>query len=133
MRYVCLFISMIPVLQAQDGAAIYKERCASCHDAPEGRVPALNAIKAMSGEAVYLALTNGSMKSRAEGLSTPQIFALIGYIGPTGGKKTAPPAFERTCKGGSSFQPAADTARWNGWSTSLTNSRFQDAAQAGLA
>ena len=39
----------------------------------------------MSGEAIYIALTNGVMKTRAEGLSTAQIFALIGYIAPTGG------------------------------------------------
>jgi outer membrane protein assembly factor BamB len=55
MRYVCLLAFIMPVLSAQDGAAIYKERCASCHDAPEGRVPSLAAIKAMSGEAIYLA------------------------------------------------------------------------------
>ena len=45
----------------------------------------------MSGEAIYLALTTGSMKTRAEGLSTLQIFALIGYTGPTGGTHTAAP------------------------------------------
>jgi polyvinyl alcohol dehydrogenase (cytochrome) len=118
---------------AQDGAAIYKERCASCHDAPEGRVPSINAIKAMSGEAVYLALTNGSMKSRAEGLSTVQIFTLLGYIAPTGGTQTTPVTFERTCKGDAAFKPAADAPQWNGWSRSITNSRFQDAAGAGLA
>ena len=61
MRHTCLPLVMIValsarVLSAQDGAAIYKERCASCHDAPEGRVPAISAIKAMSGEAIYVAL-----------------------------------------------------------------------------
>jgi polyvinyl alcohol dehydrogenase (cytochrome) len=117
---------------AQDGATIYKERCASCHDAPEGRVPAIGAIKAMSGEAIYLALTSGSMKTRADGLSTPQIFALLRYIAPTGGAQTAPATFERTCKGDASFKPGGEAPRWNGWSTSLTNSRFQDAASAGL-
>ena len=82
MRHVCLFVSMLPALFAQDGAAIYKERCASCHDMPAERVPSLTTIKAMSGEAIYMTLTNGAMKSRAEGLSTPQIFALLGYIAP---------------------------------------------------
>jgi polyvinyl alcohol dehydrogenase (cytochrome) len=120
-------------LFAQDGAAIYKERCASCHDTPTERVPAIGAIKAMSGEAIYLALTSGSMKTRAEGLSTPEIFALLGYIAPTGGAQTAPPTFERTCKGDAAFKPTADAARWNGWSASVTNSRYQDAAGAGLA
>ncbi len=70
MRYIWLLVLMLPPLSAQDGAAIYKERCAACHDAPEGRVPALSAIKAMSGEAIYAALTTGVMKTQAAGLST---------------------------------------------------------------
>jgi polyvinyl alcohol dehydrogenase (cytochrome) len=124
--------SALALAQAQDGAAIYKERCASCHDAPTERVPSIGAIKAMSGEAVYLALTSGSMKTRAEGLSTVQIFALLGYIAPTGGAQT-PVTFDRTCKGDATFKPAANAPQWNGWSASITNSRFQDAAVAGLA
>ncbi len=36
MRYVCLLALILPALSAQDGAAIYKERCASCHDVPGG-------------------------------------------------------------------------------------------------
>ncbi len=133
MRYVCLLVLTITILSAQDGSAIYKERCSSCHDAPAARVPALSAIKAMSGEAIYRALTSGSMKTRAEGLTTPQIFTLIGYIAPTGGTQTPRPKFARTCKGSAAFRPDADSPRWNGWSTSLTNSRFQDATAAGLA
>ena len=131
MRYVCLLAVMLPVLSAQDGAAIYKERCASCHDKPEGRVPTFAAIKAMSGEALYVTLTTGVMKTRAEGLTTPQIFALLGYIGPTGGAAAAPP-FTPTCKANPAFSPAVGSPQWNGWSTSATNSRFQDAASARL-
>ena len=132
MRYICLLVLMLPPLSAQDGAAIYKQRCAACHDAPKERVPALSAIKAMSGEAIYRALTTGLMKTQAAGLSTGQIFALIGYIAPTGGSDAAPSVFTPTCKGDAAFNPSAGP-RWNGWSTSLTNSRFQDAASAGLS
>ena len=132
MRYVCLFISMLPALFAQDGAAIYKERCASCHDMPAERVPSLTTIKAMSGEAIYMTLTNGAMKSRAEGLSTPQIFALLGYIAPTGGSQKAPATVTPTCKGNVAFRADANSPQWNGWSTSPTNSRFQDATAARL-
>ena len=53
-------------------------------------MPALSAIKAMSGEAIYIALTSGAMKTQAEGLSTAQIFALLGYIAPTGGASGEP-------------------------------------------
>jgi polyvinyl alcohol dehydrogenase (cytochrome) len=132
MRYVCLLVLTLPVLSAQEGAAIYKERCASCHDMPQERVPSIAAIKAMSGEAIYLALTNGAMKSRAEGLSMIEIFALIGYIVPTGGTQPAAPS-EPTCKGGAAFRYDASSPQWNGWSTSPTSSRFQDAASAGLS
>ena len=133
MRYVCLFVlTLSPALHAQDGAAIYKERCASCHDAPQARVPALTTIKAMSGEAIYLAVTNGAMKTQAEGLATAQIFALIGYIAPTGGSQPAA-AVTPTCKGGAAFLVSANSPQWNGWSTPAhTNSRFQDATAAGL-
>src|SRR5262245_21077598 len=142
MRYVCLLALMIlvlstQVLSAQDGAAIYKERCASCHDAPEGRVPALSAIKAMSGEAIYVALTTGVMRTQAQGLSAPQIFALLGYIAPTGGAPANAPSLTRTCKvdsaiSAAAFKSAMNAPRWNGWSTSATNSRFQEAASAGM-
>jgi polyvinyl alcohol dehydrogenase (cytochrome) len=135
MRYVCLLALMVPVLSAQDGTAIYKERCAKCHDAPAARVPSLDTIRAMSGEAIYAALTSGAMKTQAEGLSTVQILALLGYIAPTGGSDAAAPTFTPSCKGGgaSAVGAGAGSPQWNGWSTSLTNSRFQDAASAGLA
>ncbi len=133
MRYLCLLVFMIPILSAQDGAAIYKERCAACHDAPASRVPALTAIKAMSGEAIYATLTTGTMKSRAEGLTSAQLFALIAYIAPTGGTQKAPPKFERTCQGEMAFHLNSGSPRWNGWSPTVANSRFQDAAGAGIA
>jgi polyvinyl alcohol dehydrogenase (cytochrome) len=132
MRYVYLFALLLPVLAAQDGAAIYKEHCASCHDSAEGRVPPLSAIKAMSPEAIYTALTNGVMKTQAEGLSTAQVFALIGYIAPTGGTHAAPASLAKTCTGDAPFRPGAKAPEWNGWSPGVTNSRFQDAAAAGL-
>jgi polyvinyl alcohol dehydrogenase (cytochrome) len=132
MRYLCLFGFMVSVLSAQDGAAIYKLRCASCHDAPAQRVPALSVLKAMSGEAIYRTLTSGPMKTQAEGLSTAEIFALIGYIAPTGVSQAAAPDLTPTCTADVAFRAGADTPEWNGWSTSLTNSRFQDAVSAGL-
>jgi polyvinyl alcohol dehydrogenase (cytochrome) len=132
MRYVCLFALLTSTLWAQDGAAIYKQRCASCHDTPAVRVPSLSTIKAMSGEAIYLALTHGVMKTQAEGLSSAQIFALLGYIAPTGGAGAAAPDLTPTCASQPVFSASANTPEWNGWSTTITNSRFQDAASAGL-
>lgn len=132
MRYVCLFLSVTSLVNAQDGAAIYKERCASCHDTPAPHVPSISAIKAMSGEAVYSALTKGVMKTQAAGLSTPDLIALIRYIAPSGRPRPAAANLTRTCKSAPAFPTAANVPAWNGWSTSITNSRFQNAAAAGF-
>jgi polyvinyl alcohol dehydrogenase (cytochrome) len=132
MRYVCLLALLTSTLWAQDGAAIYKERCASCHDTPAPRVPSLSTIKTMSGEAIYLALTRGVMKTQAEGLSSAQIFGLLGYIAPSGGARAAAPQVTPTCATQPAFSVSANTPEWNGWSTKINNSRFQDAASAGL-
>src|SRR5580704_9447516 len=123
MRYVCLLALLLPALSsAQDGAAIYKERCASCHDTPAERVPSLTAIKAMSGEAIYAALTTGPMKSRAEGLAITDMFALLGYIAPTGAANAAPVTFSKTCMGDATFKVTAES--------NLTNARYQDGLKA---
>src|SRR5580704_16902831 len=93
MRHLCLLIiTMTGLVEAQDGGALYRERCASCHDSPTGRIPSISTIKKMTGEAVYAAMTNGVMKSQTSGLSTQQVLSLLVYIAPTGGAG-AKPAF----------------------------------------
>ena len=131
MRYRGLLaLTIAGLLEAQDGAALYKERCASCHDSPQGRVPSIAAIKQMTGEAVYAALTNGAMKSQTSGLSTQEVISLLVYIAPTGGAG-AKPAFEKSCAANTPLKPGASA--WGGWSPSVTNSRYQGALAAGLA
>ncbi len=120
---------------AQQGAALYRERCASCHDSPTGRTPSIGSIKQMTGVAIYAALTNGVMKSQTSGLSTQQVLSLLVYIAPTG-DAGAKPAFEKSCTGTPSFTGIFDTtpgeSSWSGWSPTVTNSRYQDAKAAGL-
>jgi hypothetical protein len=66
MRYACLLIvTMAGRVRAQDGAALYNERGASCHDSPPGRTPSVGSIKQMSGAGVYATVTMGVMKSHA--------------------------------------------------------------------
>jgi len=122
---------MMPgLLEAQDGAALYKERCGSCHDSPEAGVPSIGAIKQMTGQAFYAALTNGSMKSQTTGLSTQELISLLVYIAPAG-EANAKPAFEKSCPGNATpLKPGASA--WGGWSPGVTNSRYQDAKAAGL-
>ena len=87
MRYAgLLFLTLAGLVCAQDGEALYKERCASCHDSPEGRVPPIGAIKQMTAQAVYSAMTSGAMQSQVSGLSLKGVLAILAYIAPAGGE-----------------------------------------------
>jgi polyvinyl alcohol dehydrogenase (cytochrome) len=109
-----------------DGAALYKERCATCHDNPQGqlRMPKREEIAARTPEAVMTAMFAGTMLTQAAGLTQDEGSAIALYL--TGkafgtvsetmaGQCTAPPK---------KFAPDAK-ADWNGWGVDLTNSRFQ--------
>ncbi|HEY6927706.1 MAG TPA: PQQ-binding-like beta-propeller repeat protein [Steroidobacteraceae bacterium] len=116
---------------AQDGATIYQAHCSSCHDLAKPRTPPLSALKAMSPAAVEAALTSGSMRGQAEGLTKEDIAALIAYVAPTGKRSTADLSLARTCERDAPHS-AIDAKDWAGWSPGLTNARFQDTAAAGL-
>ena len=133
MRYVgLLIVTLAGLVQAQDGEALYKERCASCHESPTGRVPTIGAMKQMTATAVYAALTNGVMKSQASGLSSRALIALLVYIAPAGGAD-GKPAFEKNCPADAANFASTGASAWGGWSPGVTNARYQDAEAAGLA
>src|SRR5215471_21139673 len=133
MRYAGAFVLIACMLHAQDGAQIYKQRCAQCHDAPAQRIPSLASIKKMSGEAIYTALTRGAMKTQAADLSSAEIFALIGYIAPSADVHSAvPQPITRTCKTEPAASASQNLPQWSGWSPGLTNSRFQPVSSTRL-
>ncbi|MGH9825469.1 MAG: c-type cytochrome, partial [Blastocatellia bacterium] len=80
-----------------EGARLYKERCAVCHDNPEGRVPPLFLLRRRQPDEVVHILTSGAMKQQATGLSPDQIQALAVFvtgkpIGTGGSVGSLPPA-----------------------------------------
>ena len=107
-----------------DGAALYRQKCAMCHDQPVERAPARSVLASRSPETLIAALTSGAMKHQATGLSADQIRSVAVYLtgrqpGATGPK--APSANE--CKVGSAIDLGAP--QWNGWGLDLANSRYQ--------
>ena len=72
MRYVCLLVLTLPLLSAQDGAAIYKERCASCHDADQ--VKSTRATKEQWAEIV------SRMNDKGASLSAKDSQVLVDYL-----------------------------------------------------
>jgi polyvinyl alcohol dehydrogenase (cytochrome) len=108
-----------------EGAAIYKQKCAVCHDEPQERVPPLFLIRRRSAEDVIMTLTSGSMKQQASGLSAEQIRALAIHLT---GKQPGPPV-EANLGANRCAIPAPPinlkAPQWNGWGFDLDNSRFQ--------
>jgi polyvinyl alcohol dehydrogenase (cytochrome) len=108
-----------------EGAAIYQQKCAVCHDEPQERVPPLFLIRRRSAEDVIMTLTSGSMKQQASGLSAEQIRALAIHLT---GKQPGPPVEANLGANRCAAAPSPinlKAPQWNGWGFDLDNSRFQ--------
>ncbi len=133
MRYMCLVAVLVAVLfaavsaRAQDGAAVYKAHCASCHDSGAIRVPPKSALQAMSIPQVLAALESGPMKPVGDTLTPRQRYAVTLYLSAAAPKATPVPASAYCAAGAKAFRFSARGGNWTGWSTDATNSRFQDA------
>ncbi len=114
--------------QAPDGAALYREHCALCHDATgQTKAPPLSSLKMMSTDNVVRALESGLMKEQGASLSAAQKQAVAGFVAA----KAAPVASAPACADlKAKFSPGESD--WNGWGAGLDNARFQSTARAGL-
>jgi polyvinyl alcohol dehydrogenase (cytochrome) len=117
---------------AVDGAALYRERCAQCHEGGVARAPDAASLKQMSPVAVKAALTAGSMRTQGESLSAAEIEAVSRFVG--GAATATASASAATCAQMSPLpSDPFSTPHWNGWGVDLAQHRFQPAAMAGLA
>lgn len=108
-----------------EGAELYKQRCAVCHDNPQDRIPPLFLIRRRSAEDVIQTLTTGSMRQQASGLSADQIRALaIHLTGKQPGSAVQVDLDANRCneKAGTIN---LNGPQWNGWGRDLENSRYQ--------
>ena len=108
-----------------EGAELYKQRCAVCHDNAQDRIPPLFLIRRRSAEDVIQTLTTGSMKQQASGLSADQIRALaIHLTGKLPGSAVQVNLDANRCKDGVGTINL-NGPQWNGWGRDLDNSRYQ--------
>src|SRR5687767_14980553 len=65
----CFALVVVPEKStlAEDGASLYAQLCASCHEAGTDRAPDRAALQAMSPERVLASLESGTMLSMASG------------------------------------------------------------------
>src|SRR5262245_20340153 len=133
---VLLLQPAIAAAQAIQMLGLFEQRRGTCHTKPaaDSRAPDRNSLRQRTPEAVLDALTTGSMKVNAEGLTERQMRMLAEYITerPLGsvlaGEASKMP---NRCAAKPLGDPLAGPA-WNGWGADGANTRFQPAAAAGL-
>ncbi|HET9130784.1 MAG TPA: c-type cytochrome, partial [Terriglobia bacterium] len=117
---------------AQDGSAVFSERCASCHDGGLDRAPSRASLGEMSAERVLAAMETGPMISMASGRSAADRRAIAEFI--TKKKLTGAipdvPSPQAMCPKGPS--PDFSKILWDGWGQNKSNTRFQATKQAGI-
>jgi polyvinyl alcohol dehydrogenase (cytochrome) len=107
-----------------DGATVYKQHCAACHDRGVDRAPARESLAQRAPEDVLRALTTGTMKQQAAGLSEAEMRAVATLLtGKTFGSNQ-PSAAVNFCVG---TPPPLDLSApsWTGWGNDVTNDRYQ--------
>lgn len=117
------------------GFAVFQQHCSSCHGNPAfERAPPPTALRAMTPERIYTALTTGVMKSVGDTLTEQDrrrvAESLAGQLlgsGQTGDMSTMP----NRCASNPPLHEINHDG-WNGWGNGLANNRFQSSAAAGL-
>jgi polyvinyl alcohol dehydrogenase (cytochrome) len=128
-------VASVGPVAAEDGPTLYKQLCASCHDAGLDRAPSREALQAMSPERVLAALESGAMLSMASGRTGVERRAIAEFV--TG--KSFAQAFSTTpspqtlCHAtASDFANPLSGPVWNGWGVNTANTRYQDGSMAGI-
>ncbi len=125
---------------------VFNRDCASCHqnvkasaDANDARIkaaPSTETLGQLTPEAIYAALTTGAMVQQASKLSNDEKRMIAEFFGGRPlGSADAGDAKNMTnhCAANPAMGDPAAGASWNGWGNGLSNTRFQDAKDAGLS
>jgi polyvinyl alcohol dehydrogenase (cytochrome) len=125
-RRTLIALSAVSALAAApDGAALYKARCATCHEGkPQTHMPTHDELVARSPEAIVKAMFEGIMAPQSIGLSEEEGRAIARFITAKEFSTAAAPQMLGQCTSAPKPLSIRDTD-WNGWGQDLGNSRFQ--------
>ncbi|HTR37487.1 MAG TPA: PQQ-binding-like beta-propeller repeat protein [Bryobacteraceae bacterium] len=121
----------------ESGFAVFQTHCMGCHGNPAmaDRAPSPEALRQMTPERIYAALTTGPMKSQGSSLTEDQRrMTAVFMSGRTFGSAAQGDAAKmpNRCEANPPLTDPAAGPSWIGWSPSVTNTRFQSAKDAGL-
>ena len=113
------------------GEAVYKQRCAGCHDQTNPRIPSRSALGQMPAARILSTLDFGVMMTVAYPMSRDEREAVAAYVG-TDARSVSFPA-GAYCSDRTVTISAKPKSSWNGWSPGASNARFQPEEAAGLS
>ncbi|HUK34058.1 MAG TPA: PQQ-binding-like beta-propeller repeat protein [Vicinamibacterales bacterium] len=120
----------------ESGFATFQTQCAQCHGNPNvDRAPTPQALREMTPEKIYEALTTGLMQQQASALNDAQKKAVAEFMAgrPLGSAKSGGiETMGFRCATNPLLPDPASRPAWNGWSPDLANTRFQPASVARL-
>jgi polyvinyl alcohol dehydrogenase (cytochrome) len=125
------------IIGTEAGFGLFKERCMSCHGNPNLQPPAPDpsALRRLSPEAIYAALTTGTMKFQGQGLTDEAKRRIAEALGgrPLGASTLgSAKAMPNQCSDNPPFSNLDKYPAWNGWGVDSSNTRFQTTEAAGL-
>ena len=124
---ICLvLLNCCPFLLAQDGAALYKQHCAACHDQASPRIPPRNALQKMSASRILRTMDFGLMMSIAYPLLREEREAIANFLGT--GTEDTPFATSAFCSAKEPSLSTRSSGNWTGWSPTFSNTRSQTTA-----
>jgi len=115
---------------AQDGAALYKNHCAACHDQVSPRIPPRSALQKMPASRILRTMDFGLMTSIAYPLRREEREAIANFLGTKAEEAPFPPS--AFCPEKEPSLSTGSPAKWTGWSPTFSNTRFQSAEAARL-
>src|SRR5215510_4410187 len=117
---------------APDGEALYKQHCATCHDAGVPRAAARSVLEKLSPDSIRTTLYVGSMVQQAAALPPAQKDAIIAYLTRDSAPRPAVAVNLQCAPEKQTYSATLRTPHWTGWGNDVTQHRFQSHEQAQL-
>jgi polyvinyl alcohol dehydrogenase (cytochrome) len=121
----------------ESGIAVFQQHCMGCHGNPNvERAPSPGAIREMSPERIYTALTTGVMKAQGDSLTEDQRRMMATFLSgrPLGSLQQGDAKdMPNHCSSNPPLSDPAAGPAWNGWGADVANTRFQSAQGAELS